>query len=173
MAVYPDLAGRLLDDSQRDLTDVIWNFLKSLVAIMGQWAKGVAGLPWRVVQAGLRLTLSILLSILGFIGSIVRPATRFLAFVFLVVATVAFVADITPSLSGVGPFNSTTFAEHWRSIAKVTLQRTEAGAESLQWGVPILLQMVLQTPTYLLFGGLGLLMSLVGRRAHRVNVFTN
>ncbi|MEO1207104.1 MAG: hypothetical protein AAFV45_12310 [Pseudomonadota bacterium] len=152
---------------------MIINFLKSCFAILGQWAKGVAALPFHLVRGALRVCLAILVGILGFIGSIVRPAVRFLAFVFLIIAAVALVADLTPWLSGVGAFQSTSLGDHWRGIARVTLQKTEAGAEALQWGLPVLLNILLQTPTYVLFGILGAVLSLAGRRSEPINVYAN
>ena len=152
---------------------MIINFLNSCFAILTQWAKSLAGFPFRVLRGMARFILALVIGILRFVGSIVRPAMQFLAYVFFIVAAVSLVADLTPVLSGVGGFESTAFGDHWRGIARVTLQKTEAAAETAQWGLPVVLSMLLQTPTYLLFGLVGILCSLAGRRSEPINVFAN
>jgi len=100
---------------------------------------------------------------------------RFLASLFLLVAIMALVSDMTPWLIGGKPFISTSFAKHWGDVAPATLQGAKmavtkvAGAWAWDWGIGALIRL----PTYLLFGAVALVAGVAGRRRRRVNVFTN
>lgn len=152
---------------------MIVNFLTSFVTALWQSAKGVLGWPLRLLRSLFRLLWAIHLLVLDFLGSIFRPAMRFLAYVFLIVAAISLVADISPMLSGAGPFASVTLAEHWRGVAPSSLQQALKASQDMQWGIPGFVRMMLDTPTYLLFGGIGGLCAYAGRRRARINVFAN
>lgn len=152
---------------------MIKNFLGSLFTIVVQWVKGLAGLPTDLVRAGLRLIASVIGTILEFIGMIVRPAMRFLAYLLLMIAAVAFVADLTPMLTGVGGFEALSVADHWRSVAPGSLQKFETAAGTMGWVTQRVTAFVLATPTWVVFAVLGGLASLAGRRPERINVFAN
>lgn len=149
------------------------NFFSSLLIVARQWIKRIAALPFHVIAAFFRFVLSLALTITGFVGSIVRPATRFLAYLLFVIAAVSLVADLTPALAGVGPFETTTLADHWRSIARLSLQRAEAAAQNMHWTVPVVLQTLLNSPAFIVLGLAGLACALVGQRRTRINVFAN
>lgn len=152
---------------------MIKNFLLSLITVVSQWIKGLAGVPLDVMRSILRVALSILRGVLDFIGMIVRPAMRFLAYTLLMIATVALVADLTPLLAGMGGLDMATVGEHWRGIAPGSLQKVQAAAGGSGWFVARALAIVLESPTCVVFALLGGLASLAGRRPERVNVFAN
>jgi hypothetical protein len=99
---------------------------------------------------------------------------RFIAALFTLIAIVAFVADVTPRLSGTGPFVSTALETQWEQISPNTLK---SARESLNSVSPAawrgLEAAVLGFPTWGVFGTLALLCGIIGRRRHRINVFVN
>lgn len=103
------------------------------------------------------------------------PALRFLAFVFLLIATIALVSDATPAIDGFGPFEPTLFVEHWRGIAPKSVASAQKAVSNathpMVWNFGI--APIINLPTYLIFGVLGLLAAFAGRRREKLNVFTN
>ncbi|PPD29289.1 MAG: hypothetical protein CTY20_06965 [Hyphomicrobium sp.] len=100
---------------------------------------------------------------------------RFFASLFLLVAIVAFVADLTPWLQGTRGFSATSFAKHWTDLAPATLQTAkQAMTKSLgAWSWDWLTGSLISLPTSMLFGLLALGCGYAGRRRRRVNVFVN
>lgn len=100
---------------------------------------------------------------------------RFLAALFALVAIVALMADLTPSLTGTGDFKATRFGAHWADLSPSTLASTRAGIT--QRAGPGVWQafdtVVLSTPTLGLFAGLALAFGYAGRRRRRVNIYVN
>ncbi len=103
------------------------------------------------------------------------PALRFLAFVFILIATIAFVADATPAFDGFGPFKPTLLVEHWAALAPKSVTAAETAVSTathpLIWEYAI--APIIYLPTYLLFGVLGVLAAFTGQRREQLNVFTN
>lgn len=100
---------------------------------------------------------------------------RFFASLFLLVAVVAFVADLTPWLQGSKPLAATSFSKQWSDMAPATMQTAKAavtrslGAWSWDW----LIGSVIRLPTSVLFGLLALACGYAGRRRRRVDIFVN
>ncbi|MEQ8823304.1 MAG: hypothetical protein RIC14_02920 [Filomicrobium sp.] len=103
------------------------------------------------------------------------PALRFLSFVFLLVATIALVADATPAVDGFGPFQPTLLVEHLRGLAPKSVEAARIGVSNatspLVWDFGIAL--LIGLPTFVFFGVLGLLAAFAGRRREKLNIFTN
>ncbi len=149
------------------------NYLRSLLTVAIQWIKRAAVLPWWSLAAAARLVLAVLSGILDFLGSIIRPALRFLAYVFIIIAVVSLINDVTPVLAGIGPFRSTSLMEYWRGIAPATLQQTLTTIQALAWGLPELARFLIELPVSVLFGALGGLCAIAGRKRQRVEIFAN
>lgn len=103
------------------------------------------------------------------------PALRFLAFVFILIATIAFVADATPAFDGFGPFEPTLLVEHWSALAPKSVAAAERAVSGtthpMVWN--FLIAPIINLPTYILFGVLGILAAMTGQRREQLNIFTN
>ena len=112
---------------------------------------------------------------LNVIVGVALPALRFLAFVFLLVGTIALVADATPALDGFGPFEPTLFVDQWRGLAPKSVSSAQTAVSEathpLVWDIGI--GSLINLPTFFIFGVLGLLAALVGQRRERLDVFVN
>lgn len=100
---------------------------------------------------------------------------RFLAAVFLLVAVIALVTDLTGPISAGQPFSATTLDGQWKEMAPATLRSTReaivhAGGPWLWDGI---IAPVLSVPTFLMFGLFALWCGYAGRRRHKVNIFVN
>lgn len=100
---------------------------------------------------------------------------RFLASLFLLVAMVALVSDLSPWLQGARPYAATSFAKHWGDLAPATLQsaRTSLSRVAGPWVWDWIVAGVISLPTSYLFGFLAALCGWAGRRRRRVDVFVN
>jgi hypothetical protein len=100
---------------------------------------------------------------------------RFLAAVFLLVAVIALVTDLSAPISAGQPFSATTLETQWREMAPATLQSTRAAvaAAAPPWIWNAVIWPVLSVPTFLLFGLLALWCGYAGRRRQKVNIFVN
>ena len=99
---------------------------------------------------------------------------RFLAFVFLLIAVLALVADATPWSYGVGPFVAKSLSEHAAEMAPTTLSAIEGFlSREAPWMWGLVVKPVLQMPTALFFGLASVLSGYVGRRRSEVEVFVN
>jgi hypothetical protein len=101
---------------------------------------------------------------------------RFLAGVLLLIAVIAAIYDGTRLFeSKAGEITMTSLGEHWSKVAPVSLKNAQAAvrrySHPLLWDA--LIQRLLQLPTWLVFGTLGLLVGYLGRRRRRINVFAN
>lgn len=99
---------------------------------------------------------------------------RFLAWMLLLIAIVALVSDLTRALNG-GGLSFTTSYGYWKSVAPQSLYASTAFVQKTLHPVlwdPISLR-VLLLPIWLLLGGIGLAMAVLGRRKRRVNIFAN
>lgn len=75
---------------------------------------------------------------------------RFIAFLSLLVATIALVSDLTPALNGYGPWRISAFGEHWQNLAPGTLKGVEtAVSESMGHGI---WSIVMAIPTAVFLG---------------------
>jgi MYXO-CTERM domain-containing protein len=99
---------------------------------------------------------------------------RFLAGVFLLVAVIAAVNDVTRSLAADKAVMISTY-EHWSKLAPVTFEAARGAIKRgthpvvWEWGLAPLLQL----PAWGLFGLLGLVCAWAGRRRREVNIFAN
>lgn len=102
-------------------------------------------------------------------------ALRFLAALFLLIATVALVADLTPSLSDGSGFSSTSLSRHWAKLAPSSLQAAKASLSkaTAPWVWDEVVASVIDLPTWLLFGVLGLVCGYAGRHRRQINIFVN
>ncbi len=100
---------------------------------------------------------------------------RFLASLFLLVALVALVSDLSPWLLGARGYSSTAFAKHWGDLAPATLQSARASLTKFAgaWAWDWVVARVIGLPTSVLFGSLAALMGWLGRRRRRVDVYVN
>ena len=100
---------------------------------------------------------------------------RFLAAVFLLVATIALVVDATPWVYGAGPFQTTTLDEHWRELGATSYGAAKAAVSAVAgpWVWENLISRVLGLSTFVAFGLLALLSGYIGRRRKTVRVFVN
>ncbi len=129
---------------------------------------------WTVILA-VRAVFYVLKGTINLFIGIGLPALRFLSFVFILVAIIALVADATPPLDGFGTFEPTLFVEHWRGIAPKSVtgaqQAVSEATHPLVWDV--LIASIINLPTFALFGALGILAAMAGRRREKLNVFVN
>jgi hypothetical protein len=100
---------------------------------------------------------------------------RLLGSWLLIVSIVALVADLTRSLAVGGGFVFTSLGRQWFELDRSSLNGLQAGLERyvhpLAWD-PVA-TFVLETPTWVVFATIGLLLFLAGRRRQRVNIFAN
>lgn len=93
----------------------------------------------------------------------------------LIVAIVALVADVTRSLALGGSLAFTSLGRQWMDLSPSSLKAlqamTERSVSSYAWD-PIA-TFVLETPTWVVFATIGVLLYLSGRRRERVNIFAN
>ncbi len=126
-------------------------------------------------MAILKFILRFFLAVLRRIGALARPTNRFLAYIFVLVAIVALVSDMTPYLDGTGPMQATPLAQHWEAIVPKALgaaqKSVEAAAPDWLWD-PIIVS-ILAVPTFILFGALSLLTGFAGRRRREIDLYVN
>ena len=105
----------------------------------------------------------------------IKGLLRFLAGVFLMVAVIAAVNDVTRSMLAGDRLPSVTTYEHWSRLAPVTLtlarNAVQRHTHPLVWDPGIVA--VLNLPAWGLFGLLGALAAYAGRRRREVNIFAN
>ncbi len=93
----------------------------------------------------------------------------------LLVAIIALVADITRSLALGSGLAFTTLERQWMDLSPATLDALQATLERsvspYAWD-PVA-TFVLETPTWVIFATIGVLLYLSGRRRERVNIFAN
>ena len=132
-------------------------------------------LAYWLVLLLIRATIWLAKGTFNLIVGIGLPALRFLSFVFILIATIAFVADATPAFDGFGPFKPTVFVEHWGALAPKSVAAAERAVSNathpLVWKFAI--APIINLPTYFLFGALGLLAAFTGQRREQLNIFTN
>lgn len=99
---------------------------------------------------------------------------RFLAAVFLLVATIALVVDATPALYGGGPFEATPLSTQWQELAPNSFEATRTSVSGLSPAVwDGVIARILGVPTFVIFGALALLSGYAGRRRKTVRIFVN
>ena len=101
---------------------------------------------------------------------------RFLGVWLLLVAMVALTIDGTQSLaSGEGQWILTPLGEHWFKLHAPSLNISQAAIERhvhpALWD-PVIISL-LQIPSWIFFGVLGLLFYWIGRRRRRLNLYEN
>jgi hypothetical protein len=98
---------------------------------------------------------------------------RLLAGLCVVLAAIAFVADLTRTMNGTGPL-FTTLAAHWKAISPQSLasfqQLVSKSVHPLAWDG---LARVMHLPSSLLFATMGGTLAFLTRRQRRVNIFIN
>ena len=102
-------------------------------------------------------------------------AFRFLAALFLLVATVALVSDATPWLTGTGGFAATAFSEQWARVSPSSLKAAQEAVSraTAPWVWDGVLGHLIGVPTFVLFGVLAACSGYAGRRHRRVNIYQN
>jgi hypothetical protein len=99
---------------------------------------------------------------------------RGLAWVFLLIATIALVNDITRS-SFSGSVTLTSTLVHWKSFFPQSLAAfitfVQKSVHPLVWD-PLVVR-VLILPAWITFGALGIVCGLLGRKKRRINIFAN
>ncbi|WP_333794561.1 hypothetical protein [Hyphomicrobium sp.] len=99
---------------------------------------------------------------------------RFLAALFLLIATIAVVIDATPAVYGAGPFTATTLGAHWQDLAPNSFQAARVAVSgAVPWLWTGLVAPVLNVPTFVTFGVLALASGYAGRRRRTVRIFVN
>jgi hypothetical protein len=99
---------------------------------------------------------------------------RFLAAVFLLVATIALVVDATPSIYGAGSLEATSSSSHWKDLAPSSFEAAKTAVSGIApWLWDGVIAPVLDLPTFVTFGALALLSGYAGRRRSTINVFVN
>jgi hypothetical protein len=100
---------------------------------------------------------------------------RLLGVWLMLLAVVALVYDGTRMLADNGALVFTSLGEHWFTIHRESLNAAQAGIE--RHVAPFLWDPVMTTilllPAWLVVGGLGALLYLLGYRRKRIDVFTN
>jgi hypothetical protein len=106
---------------------------------------------------------------------VVKGLLRFLAGVFLMVAVIAAVNDVTRSMEAAQRVPPVSTYEHWSRLAPVTLSRARTSVQRTThpWVWDPGLVTVLQLPAWGLFGLVGALLAYAGRRRREVSVFAN
>lgn len=132
-------------------------------------------IPVHVATYLVRVVLRLVRFLVRLIGNIGRLALRFLAYVLLLVAVIALVADATPALNGVSGFRATPFTEHIAELAPQSLAAAETAVSETthpwvwSYGVGALISL----PTFLLFGISGGWAAYAGRRRRQIDIFAN
>ncbi len=100
---------------------------------------------------------------------------RLLGVWLMLLAVIALVYDGTRMLADNGALVFTSLGEHWYSIHPQSLNTAQAGIE--RHVAPFLWDPVITTilllPAWIVVGGLGALLYLLGYRRKRLDVFTN
>ena len=100
---------------------------------------------------------------------------RILGVWFLLLAMVAAVIDGTKSLAGGGAWVITPMGEQWAALSPESLAASKAAIETsvgtFLWD-PVI-STVLQAPTFVVFGVLGILLYWLGQKRRTVEVFVN
>ena len=100
---------------------------------------------------------------------------RLLGVWLMLLAIVALIYDGTRVLADNGALGFTSLGEHWFAIHPASLNATQAGIE--RHVAPFLWDPVMTTllllPAWVVVGGLGALLYLLGYRRKRLNVYTN
>lgn len=132
-------------------------------------------IPVHVATFLVRLVVRLAALLVRLIGNIARTALRFLAYVLLLVAAIAFVADATPALSGISAFRATPFSEHIAELAPQSLIAVEKAVSSATypWVWTYGVNLLIGLPTFLLFGLVGMWAAYAGRRRKQIDVFAN
>ena len=99
---------------------------------------------------------------------------RFLGNISFLAAIVALIYDGTKSL-GEGALSMTPLGQHWFNLSPGTLTLAQSAIEkhvsSTLWD-PVIITTLL-APAWVVFGVLGLILHIVGRKRVRMNVFAN
>jgi hypothetical protein len=99
---------------------------------------------------------------------------RFLAAVFLLVATVALVVDASPPIYGAGAFEPTALGTHWKDMGATSFEVAKSAVMGVApWLWEGLIGPILAIPTFVTFGILAIVSGYAGRRRRTVNVFVN
>lgn len=99
-------------------------------------------------------------------------AARFLAWVCLLIAALAAITDLTRS-SAQDAVVVTSALEHWRQLAPQLLAAAQASLRRIPLFWDLVLRPPLLLPAWALFGLIGLVFAVLGRRRKTVNIFAN
>ena len=148
--------------------------IRQLAFQLAQLVRWILAMPVQLAGYLLRLTLQLLALLARIIGGVSRPALRFLAYLFLLVAVVALTADATPVINHVHGFEPTTFAEHVIEVAPQSLTQVRKAVTAVHpWIWDYGLGLIIELPTFVLFGILGIAAAYAGRRRKQINIYAN
>jgi hypothetical protein len=99
---------------------------------------------------------------------------RLMAWVFLLIATIALVGDLTRAGTGNGWVLTSTLS-HWKALSPQGLA-TFAGfiqknIHPALWD-PVMVRLLI-LPAWLLLGAIGVVLAVLGRKKRRVNIYAN
>ena len=104
-----------------------------------------------------------------------RMLLRIMGVWLLLLAMVAAVVDATKSLAGGGAWVVTPMGQQWQALSPETLRDAKAAIESsvspVVWD-PVMTT-ILDAPTWVVFGILGVLLYWLGQKRKQVQVFIN
>jgi hypothetical protein len=104
-----------------------------------------------------------------------RMLLRIMGVWLLLLAMVAAVIDATKSLAGGGAWAVTPMGQQWQALSPETLRDAKAAVESsvspVVWD-PVMTT-ILDAPTWVVFGILGVLLYWLGQKRKQVEVFIN
>ncbi len=102
-------------------------------------------------------------------------ALRFIASIFLLLAAVILIADITQARSGAASGGLwVALAKHWAALAPQSLAAAQRSLQATSgWLWDPLAKSLLAIPAWLLFTTIGAGCAYAGRRRRRVNIYTN
>jgi hypothetical protein len=104
-----------------------------------------------------------------------RMLLRIMGVWLLLLAMIAAVVDATKSLAGGGAWVVTPMGQQWQALSPETLRDAKAAIESsvspMVWD-PVMTT-ILDAPTWVVFGILGVLLYWLGQKRKQVEVFIN
>jgi hypothetical protein len=100
---------------------------------------------------------------------------RFIASLFLIVAVIALVSDVTVALNSGALLRPTAFSGHWADISPGTFNTAKSTVSQLAgpWLWDATFGLLFSVPTFVLFTLLSVVTGMMGRRRSTIRVFVN
>ncbi len=144
------------------------NWLLVTIAISGIAVIGT----WVLISPAAAIVLVALFAV----PLIPRAAFRFLSSLFLLIAVIALVADLTPMISAGGALQATSVTEHWEGLSPASLKGAKAAISKSaagSWLWDNVIGVAIAWPTFVLFGLLALVAGVAGRRRKTIDIYAN